>query len=249
LKQNDNGQPQKPLALVTGASSFLGRAICLHLARKGFNLLLHFNHSSSLLKELGEELEKIGAKVSFLRADLVNVNESAKRIRKSLEKCQALKLLVNNAALFYPTPPSKVNFGQWQRLFNVNLFSPYFLGLTVFPWLKKDKGSIVNLTDIYGENPILKDYSAYCVSKSGLITATKILARELGPDVRVNGVSPGAIAIPKTYGRRQRVELINRSALKSQGKPEDIAEAVYFLAAQSFITGQILKVDGGRFLN
>lgn len=237
----------KPVVLITGGASFLGRAVCRKFAQEGFDLVLHYQTSQGKARELARELFSLGAEVWLVKADLRKVKQVSSLITGAEKKFKRLDLLVNNASLFYPTPFTSRQLAPWLDLFNVNLFSPYFLSQAAFPLLKKTSGSIVNITDIYGENPILKDYSAYCVSKSGLITLTRILARELGPKVRVNAVSPGAIFIPKSYSQKQRNELLNRSALKRQGTPEDIAEAVYFLATQSFITGQVLKVDGGRF--
>lgn len=239
----------RPVALVTGGASFLGRAISLRLARKGFHLILHYQKSVVEAKQVAAEVERSGVEAIVVKADLREPQQVPILARAIKDNFNRLDLLVNNASLFYPTPFSTARPTQWQELFNVNLFAPYFLSRAVAPWLKKSSGSIVNMTDIYGENPILRDYDAYCVSKAGLITVTKMLAGELGPDIRVNGVSPGAIFIPRSYSAKKGKALLARSALKKQGTPADIAEAVHFLATQSFITGQILKVDGGRFLN
>ena len=105
------------------------------------------------------------------------------------------------------------------------------------------------MTDIYGENPILKDHAAYSASKAALLNVTKTLAVELGPEIRVNGVSPGAFFIPKSYDKKRVQSLLSKSALKRKGEPHELAEAVYFMASHPFITGQVLKVDGGRFLS
>jgi pteridine reductase len=238
----------KPVALVTGGSSFLGKAISHQLGQKGYNLVLHYQKSVKKAKELVDDLKMAGIQARLVQADLRKVDQMSSLIQQASKFFKRLDLLVNNASLFYPTPLFKTQPGQWEEIFKVNLFSPYFLSCAAAPWLKKTKGCVVNLTDIYGESPILKDYSAYCASKSGLITLTKILARELGPFIRVNAVSPGAIFIPKNYSPKKQKELIERSALKRQGSPEDIAETVYFLTTQQFITGQIIKVDGGRFV-
>jgi len=237
----------KPVALVTGGASFLGKAISLKLAVEGFDLILHYQSSLGKTQELALEAGRLGAKTKLVKADLRKTEQTRGLIQKAVGFFRRLDFLVNNASLFYPTPPSRPKPGQWREMIDTNLLSPYFLSLAAAPWLTKTRGSIVNLTDIYGENPILKNYAAYCTSKAGLIAATKILSRELGPSIRVNAVSPGAIFIPKSYSRKQREQLLQRSTLKRQGTPEDIAEAVYFLASQKFITGHILKVDGGRF--
>jgi pteridine reductase len=238
----------RPVALVTGGASFIGKAISLKLAEEGFDLTLHYQNSGGKAKELAEKTKELGARTLLVQGDLRWAGVSSVLVQRTTKAFKRLDLLVNNASLFYPTPIEKAKPQQWSELFQVNSFAPYFLSRAAAPWLKKVKGSIVNLTDIYGENPILKGYDAYCASKSALITLTKILARELGPVVRVNGVSPGAIFIPKNYSSQQKKALLDRSALKRQGSPDDIAEAVFFLAHQNFITGQVLKVDGGRFL-
>jgi pteridine reductase len=237
----------KPVALVTGAASFLGKAICLKLAREGYDLILHYQSSLGKTRKLEKEAKRSGAAVLLVKADLRRVEKVPVFVRTVMKGFKQLDLLVNNASLFFPTPLSKGRVDQWRELFNVNLFSPYFLAKESAPWLRRTQGCVVNLTDIYGENPILKDYAGYSASKAGLLLITKSLASELGPLVRVNGVSPGAISIPSAYTPRQKKALIGRSALKRQGAPEDIAEAVYFLATQRFITGEVLKVDGGRF--
>ncbi len=245
--EKSSNRYSKPVALITGGASFLGKAISSKLAREGFDLVLHYQTSVDKIKKLSEELKRLGIKTLIVKADLRKVEQVSALVQSAVKVYKRLDFLVNNASLFYPTPLSETKPYQWQELFSANLFSPYFLSRAAAPWLKKNQGCIVNLTDIYGENPTLKDYSAYCASKAGLITITKVLSRELGPSVRVNAVSPGAVFIPKSYSRKQRKELIARSALKCQGTPEDIAEAVYFMATQRFITGQVLKVDGGRF--
>ena len=241
------GNYSRPVALVTGGASFLGRAISLKLAREGYELALHYQSSTKNIMKFAEEIKTFGARVLVVKADLRKVEKTPALVQTVFKEFKRLDLLINNASLFYPTPLSNAKPSRWSELFNVNLFSPYFLSRAASPILKKFQGCIINITDIYGENPVLKDYSAYCVSKAGLITATKILAKELGPLVRVNAVSPGAIFIPGTYSRKQRETLINRSVLKRQGTPEEIADAVYFLSTHPFITGQVLKVDGGRF--
>lgn len=246
MKKTSDGKT-KPVVLVTGGASFLGRAISLRLAEGGFDLVLHYQNSREKTEALAQETRRLGAETLLVKADLRKAGQAPLLVRRAGRHFKRLDLLVNNASLFSPTPLSDGTPGPWLELFNVNLFAPYFLSRAAFPWLKKAGGSIVNMTDIYGENPALKDYSAYCASKSALMTLTRFLARELGPRVRVNAVSPGAIFIPKGYSRKKRNDLLNRSALRRQGTPEDIAEAVYFLASQSFVTGQILKVDGGRF--
>jgi pteridine reductase len=245
---SSNKPSSKPVALVTGGVSFLGRAISLKFAREGFNLAVHYQNSENKARQLASEIARRGGQAFPVKADLRNPQKASTLVRRTVEKFGRLDVLVNNASVFKPTPLKIAKPGMWEEMFRVNVFSPYFLCRAAAPWLKRTSGCVVNLTDIYGEYSILKDYAAYCTSKAALIVSTRHLALQLGPRVRVNAVSPGAIRIPANYDNKRREELIERSALKRQGKPEDIAEAVYFLATQSFITGQVLNVDGGRFL-
>jgi pteridine reductase len=240
-------EKNKPVALITGGASFLGSAVSRKLADQGFRLGLHYQGSASRAQKLASELSASGVETLLLQGDLRLEKTTGLMVEKITRRFKRLDLLVNNASMFNPTPLQSSKRAQWEEIFQINLFAPYALCQAAAPWLRKSKGSVVQLTDIYGDHPILRGYSAYCSSKAGLIALTKNLALELGPDVRVNAVSPGAIFIPKSYTLKQRKELTGRSALKRAGRPEEIAEAVYFMATQSFVTGQVLNVDGGRF--
>ena len=234
------------MAFVTGGASSFGSVISRTLAREGFDLILHYGKSLKPTLALREDLRGEGFESLLIQADLGRPDSLLKLARKAPRHFTRLKLLVNNASLFEPT--AVFNAKDWRRILNINLLSPYALSEAVRPFLAKNKGSIVNITDIYGEHPLLKDHSAYCLSKGGLITATKFLASSWAPEIRVNAVSPGVISFPAHYGAGKKKKLIAKSALKKSGSPEDIAQAVLFLARHSFITGEVLKVDGGRFL-
>jgi pteridine reductase len=248
MKEKTSEVKNRPVALVTGGASFLGQAISRKLAREGFRVVLHYQNSIGKAKELAEELSALQGKTVPLRADLRKTAQAAWLAQRAVSGHGRLDLLVNNASLFCPTPLGRSKPAEWEDILRVNLFSPFALCQGAFAWLRKTKGSIVNLTDIYGEHPLLPDHAIYCASKAGLINLTKTLAREMGPEVRVNGVSPGAIFIPSRYSPAQRKRLIERSALKRQGTPEEVADAVHFMATHRFLTGQVLNVDGGRFL-
>ncbi len=159
-----------------------------------------------------------------------------------------MDLLVNNAGLFLPTPLLRPDWNDWTQLWNIHSLSPCALAVAARPWLKKTRGSIVNITDIYGELPILQGHAAYSTSKAALIFLTKFLAVAFAPEIRVNAVSPGAISFPEGYDAPQKKSLIQRTALKRQGTPDEISEAVWFLTSNHFVTGQVLRVDGGRFV-
>ncbi len=239
---------KRPVGLVTGAGGFLGRAISLKLAQEGYDLILHARSHSAEIEKLTGLVKKLGAKAKSVLADLGRPDLFEGSFKPALEDLGRLDLLVNSASLFRPTSLGKDGPGEWEELLTVNLIAPYFLSQVAAPWLKRSAGSIVNMTDIYGEHPVLPHHAAYCASKAGLLNLTKALALELGPQVRVNAVSPGAIFIPKAYGPERKRELIQRSVLKRQGTAEEIAQAVHFMASHRFVTGQVLAVDGGRFL-
>jgi pteridine reductase len=232
--------------LITGGASFLGQAISRYFAQEGFDLALHYQSSRAKTQTLEQELRTSGVRAVPLRADLRNDQAASTLVRETIKVFGRIDILVNNASLFLPTLLRTGKAGEWKKLLAVNLIAPYLLAQASYPWLRKTKGSIVNVTDIYGQNPILRDHGAYQASKAGLINATKSLAMEMGPDVRVNAVSPGAFFIPKTYGPARKKDLIARSFLKRQGRPEELAWAVHFLAVHPFVTGQVLNVDGGR---
>ncbi len=238
----------RPVALVTGGSSSLGRAISLKMVQQGMRVVLHFNRSKDETENLQREIQGLGGQTFSVRADLNNPSQAKLLVKKTIRKWGRLDLLINNASIFKPTPFIDVDTRNWDEIFRVNVISPFALSVEAGKWLRKTKGCIVNITDIYGQEPRLKNYAAYCASKAALISLTKWLAFHLGPVIRVNAVSPGAITFPKNYKTRKKMVLIDKSLLKRMGKPEDIAEAVWFLNSNPFITGQVLNVDGGRFI-
>ncbi len=238
----------KPAAFVTGGASTLGRVISLSLARAGYDLILHYGRSLDPTRKLQAELKTLGCESTVFQADLGRPGTLAKAALKAPGYLKRLKLLVHNASIFDKTSSEVFDEKDWKRILDINLLSPYALSCALRPFLKKNKGNIVHITDIYGEHPVLKEHSAYCVSKGGLITVTKFLAGEWGPEVRVNAVSPGVISFPKNYSASKKKQLAQKSALKRGGKPEDVAQTVLFFSQSTFITGQVMNVDGGRFL-
>lgn len=237
-----------PVALVTGAASPLGTAICFKLAEQGTHLALHFGRSQENTLKLQRNLKKFRIETLVLRANFGKSTQIESLIGQITQKWGRLDLLVNNASLFQPSLLTVKSWAKWTEIFQVNALSPCLLTTAAFPWLRKTNGSVVNITDIYGEQPILKNYPGYSVSKAALIFLTKYLALEFSPHVRVNAVSPGVITFPKDYKKIKKKELIQKTALRREGTPEEIADAVLFLTKNKFVTGQILKVDGGRFI-
>ncbi|HEY6452259.1 MAG TPA: SDR family oxidoreductase, partial [Steroidobacteraceae bacterium] len=158
-----------------------------------------------------------------------------------------LDLLVNNASSFYPTPLGSITSAQWDDLIGTNLRAPLFLAQAAAHPLRLRRGALINIVDIHGLRP-LRDYAVYCTAKAGMIMLTRSLARELAPEVRVNGIAPGAILWPEAgMDEERKTRILGQIPLHRTGSPEDIARAVLFFAADApFVSGQILAVDGGR---
>ncbi len=156
-------------------------------------------------------------------------------------------MLVNNASTFYATPLGKVTEADWNDLIDSNLKAPLFLAQAALPYLERARGSIVNIVDVHAQRP-LKDYIVYGPAKAGLAMLTRSLARDLAPEIRVNGVAPGAILWPESgVSERVQEKIIREIPLERAGEPSDIAAAVLFLVRDApYVTGQIIAVDGGR---
>ena len=213
-------------------------------------MVVNYNDSESAANSLVEKLLQEGHEVLPLQADIADPPQAEKLVRQAAEKLGRLDLLVNNASRFYPNVVGETHAWQWEDLMNSNLRGPWFLVQALLGQLRAAGGCVVNIIDVYAERP-LRGHSAYCISKAGLAMMTRALARELGPEVRVNGVSPGAILWPETTpAELEQNEILGRTALGRLGEPGDIASAVAYLALDApYVTGQILAVDGGRSLN
>ena len=242
---------ERPVALVTGAARRIGAAIASRLHAAGYDVALHCRHSRDELDALIATLESTRTDSTFaLQADLEDTASLPVLVDATIARFGRLDALVNNASAFYPTPVDAATPTQWDELFAANVRAPFFLAQAAAPRLAEREGAIVNIVDIYAERP-LADYSIYSMTKAALAMMTKSLARELGPRVRVNGVAPGAVLWPdsgKSYAARE--ELIARTPLKRTGSPEDVAGAVLWLLRDApFVTGEIVRVDGGRHLS
>jgi pteridine reductase len=242
---------QDKVALITGASRRIGAEIARTLHHAGMNLCLHYRSSEAEAQQLADELLSIRQdSVITLSMDLRQTDQLESLIQQASSKWGRLDALVNNASVFYPTPVDQISENDWDLLMESNLKAPLFLSKAAAPELSRQGGSIINIIDIYAERP-RKDYVVYSMSKAGLLAMTKSLARELAPDIRVNGVAPGAILWPENENDEQgNQEILDKTALKRSGEPKDIANAVLFLLRDApYITGQMLPVDGGRLLN
>jgi pteridine reductase len=239
---------QGKVVLVTGAARRIGAAIARRLHAAGASVLLHYRgaeaEAAGLEAELNAARKGSAAKV---KADLLAPIAPRSLVSTAMERFGRLDVLVNNASTFYPTPVGSIEGGHWEELMGSNLRAPLFLAQEAAPQLKKSGGAIVNVADIHAERP-LKGYLVYSVAKAGLVALTRGLALELAPEIRVNGVAPGAIAWPEDgqFEPQERERIVATTPLARLGSPEEIARAVHFLATAPFVTGQILSVDGGR---
>lgn len=247
MTQNANPLSGKT-ALITGAAHRIGAQIARTLHEAGMDLVLHYRSSGDMAKLLQHALlQERPNSVTLLKADLLQIELFPSLIEEVHKTWGRLDLLVNNASSFYPTPFQESSEEQWDELMGTNLKAPYFLAKAAAELLKATEGCIVNLVDIHAERP-LKDHPIYSMAKAGNAMMVKALARELGPEVRVNGVSPGAILWPEQgMTEAAKHEILARTALKRSGSPDDIARTVLFLVRDAdYITGQIIAVDGGR---
>ncbi|WP_428635084.1 pteridine reductase [Sedimenticola sp.] len=241
----------RPVALITGAAQRIGAVIAHTLHQCGMDIVLHYHRSASAAETLKQQLEQERSdSVQLIQADLQDTEQLPGIIEQISQWRGRLDLLVNNASSFYPTPVSSLTTEAWDDLMGINLKAPFFLAVAAAPLLKAQQGAIINLVDIHAERP-LKDHPLYSMAKAGNAMMVKTLARELGPEIRVNGVAPGAILWPEQEELPEpaKAEILSRTALGRIGTPEDIARTVRFLALDApYITGQIIAVDGGRSL-
>ena len=241
-----------PVILVTGAAKRVGAVIARTLHAAGANVIVHCNRSRAEADQLVKELNAQRAhSAALLQGDLLAYNALKGLIDHAASEFGRLDGLVNNASAFFATPVGSIDEDSWNELIDSNLKAPLFLAQAAAPYLKKTRGSIVNIIDIHAERP-LKDFVVYTVAKAGLAGLTRSLALELGPEVRVNGVSPGAILWPAagdTFPDAEQQRIVAQTPLKRIGTPDDIAGAVkYLLLDAPFVSGQIIAVDGGRGL-
>ena len=244
-------QHDRPVALITGAARRVGEVIARALHAAGYDLALHYCHSVDEARALAGELESQRAGSTLLLAtDLAELSALPAMVERLLAHYGRLDALVNNASAFFPTPVGSATPQQWNELFAPNAQAPFFLSQAATPALRDAHGGIVNLIDIYAERP-LAGHPLYCMAKAALAAMTRSLALDLAPEVRVNGVAPGAVLWPgdgKPYDDQQA--MLARTPLQRAGSPGDVAKAVLWLLRDApFVTGQIIRVDGGRTLS
>ena len=247
-------QTALPLAghcvLVTGGAKRLGAAIGRRLHAAGASIVVHYHQSRPAADALVAEFESARANSALaVRADLHDVERLPALVDAAMARFDRIDVLVNNASTFYPTPVGSITLAQFDDLVGTNLRAPLFLSQAAAPALRASRGLILNMVDIHGRRP-LKAHPVYSAAKAGLVMLTKSLARELGPEIRVNGIAPGPVLWPeRDLEAALKDEIVAKTALKRSGSPEDIARTAYFFAAEApYVTGQVIAVDGGRSL-
>jgi pteridine reductase len=241
---------ENKVVLITGAAHRIGAVTARYLHEAGCNIILHYLSSRSPAQALQKELnDKRENSVVLVQADLLANNAVTALVKEAYNAWQRLDVLINNASTFYRTPIGSANDQHWDDLFGTNVKAPFFLAQAAAPYLRKTRGSIINMVDIHARRP-LKEYSIYSMAKAALETMTKSLARELGPEIRVNGVAPGAILWPDNIDEVTKQRIVSKTFLKRKGEPADIAKAIRFMIEDApYMTGQILSIDGGRSLS
>lgn len=238
----------EPVALVTGAGRRVGARIARELHAAGMSVAVHCHRSREDAERLREAFEAARpGSATVVAADLLESGAAEAVVAAAEERWGRLDVLVNNASSFYPTPIGEVTEAEWRDLVGSNLAAPFFLAQAAAPLLRAARGCIVNIADVYGHRP-LAGHPVYSAAKAGLVMLTRALALELGPEVRVNSISPGAVLWPENEDPERR-RIIDAIALKRSGDPGDIARAALFLVRDApYVTGQDLAVDGGRLI-
>ena len=234
--------------LITGAARRVGATIARILHDAGANIVVHYRKSAREAETLVAGLNGARPKTATAaQAELLDVDSLPRLVEAATGAFGGLDVLINNASTFYPTRIGEITSRAFDDLIGTNLKVPTFLAQAAAPALRASRGLILNIVDIHALRP-LRDYTVYCTAKAGLHMLTRSLAKELGPEIRVNGISPGPILWPEGQGdTAQRDKIIERTILKRMGEPKDIARTALFFAAHApFITGQVLAVDGGR---
>jgi pteridine reductase len=234
--------------LITGGARRVGAQLARTLHAAGARILVHYRSSAAAAKEIGAELNATRpGSAALFAADLRQDDAPDQLIAAALGHFGRLDVLINNASTFYPTPMGKITRTVWDDLMGSNLRAPLFLAQAAAPSIAKQRGLIINVIDIHGLRP-LKGYPVYSIAKAGLAMLTRSLARELGPDIRVNGIAPGPVLWAEhDLDDDMKREIVAKTALKRVGSPQDIARTALFLIRDApYITGQIIAVDGGR---
>ena len=238
------------VVLITGAARRIGATLALAFHARGAAIAVHYRDSrrdaTRLVAAMNARRRKSAA---AFQADLGNLDALAALPRTVVLTFGRLDVLINNASTFYPTPLGGITAAQFDDLIGTNLRAPLFLAQAAERELRRRKGLIINIADIHALRP-LRNHLVYCSAKAALVMLTRGLARELGPEVRVNAIAPGPVLWPAGgIDAKLRRRIVERTALKRTGSPDDVARAALFFATEApFVTGELLAIDGGRIL-
>ena len=235
------------VALVTGGAVRLGAAISEGLARAGWDLVVTYRSSEGPARELEGHIRRLGRRCALVWADLADPQGCAAVVRAAEDTYGRLDLVVNSAATFLSRPLEAVTAAAWDQVMDVNVRAPHLVVRAAADLLREAGGSVVNIVDLSALEPWV-GYPDHSVSKAALAHLTKVQARALAPEVRVNAVAPGAVLKPEGESDERWARLGETAPLRRTGAPADVVDAVLYLASASFVTGQILAVDGGRSL-
>ncbi len=239
---------QRPRALVTGGAVRVGRAIAEALAEAGYDLMLHYHTSTDAAEEAAEQVRSRGARVHTVRADLSQPDQISLPFDAMEEAFGGLDLLVNSAAIFPRADPLEATHTEWDTVFALNARAPFLCAQQAARRMGDRGGAIVNIVDT-GATEAWPGYVPYVASKAALASLTRGLAAAFAPHIRVNGVAPGAVLLPETEDdETAQGAAARRTVLNRVGSAEDVAAAVVFLAGATYVTGEILRVDGGQHL-
>ncbi len=234
-------------ALVTGGAVRLGRAIALELARAGADVVVHCHSSRRAALETVEEIERLGRRSVAVQGDLSR-GEEISRVFAEADRLAPPDLVVLNAAIFERLPFEEIDEGRLRRMLDVNFVGPFLCAREAARRMRaKGAGDLVTVLDVGGTSQAWRGYAHYCSAKAALAMLTRVLAVELAPDIRVNGVAPGAVLFPETEDGETRARVLARVPMRREGSSDDVARTVRWLAGgPRYLTGQIVAVDGGR---
>ena len=257
LKQLKDTNTSAPVMLVTGGAKRIGAAIVRAAHEQGYRVIIHCHHSEQEGTALADALNQIrldSAVVILADLAVVHNNEMLQLFTRNIMRAFGqLDVLVHNASRFYPSPLGHINIEQWDELFLSNAKAPLLLSQALYPYIRTQQGCIISLLDIHAHNKPFKDYAVYNMAKAAHRMMVQSLALDMAPDVRVNGVAPGVNILPdadsdQALDQQQQKSIINSIPMQRIGRPEEIAHSVLYLAHASYVTGEIITVDGGRSL-
>lgn len=235
------------VALVTGGARRVGKAIAHALAERGADIVVHYNSGAAEAESTVAELRARGVRAEMVQGDLSDVAVSQALPARAHATFGQLDILVNSAAMMLRTPVGDVTPAQWETMFALNLRAPFFIAQAAAPLLRAARGVIVNIADLaaYETWPA---YVPHAITKAGVVQMTRGLARALAPDIRVNAVAPGAVLLPDDWDDGAATKLVGTTPLGRLGSAEDVAQAVVYLCEATYVTGEVLIVDGGRHI-